>query len=58
MPVIQQRLRNPRFGMMAVAAAGPLTNLVMAIAGAIALGLLVRGGAPTEAAAARASGSP
>lgn len=48
-PVIQQRLRNPRFGMMAVAAAGPLTNLVMAALGALAIGLLVRGGAPTDA---------
>jgi Zn-dependent protease len=40
-PVIKQRLRNPRFGMMAVAAAGPLTNLVLAGAGALALGLLI-----------------
>ena len=42
-PVIKQRLRNPRFGMMAVAAAGPGSNLVLAAVGAIALGLLVRG---------------
>jgi Zn-dependent protease len=42
-PVIKQRLRNPRFGMMAVAAAGPLTNLVLATIGAIVLGLVVRG---------------
>jgi Zn-dependent protease len=48
-PVVQQRLRNPRFGMMAVAAAGPLTNLVMAALGAVAIGLLVRGGVPAEA---------
>jgi Zn-dependent protease len=47
-PVVAQRLRNPRFGMMAVAAAGPLSNLVMAAAGAVAIGLLVRGGAPAE----------
>ena len=47
-PVVQQRLRNPRFGMMAVAAAGPLTNLVMAAIGALAIGLLVRGGAPAD----------
>ncbi len=40
-PVIQQRLRNPRFGMMAVAAAGPLTNLAMAALGALALGWLL-----------------
>jgi Zn-dependent protease len=42
-PVIKQRLNNPRFGMMAVAAAGPATNLLLATLGAIALGLLVRG---------------
>jgi Zn-dependent protease len=39
-PVIKQRLRNPRFGMMAVAAAGPGTNLVLATIGALVLGLL------------------
>ena len=39
-PVNKFRLRNPRFGMMAVAAAGPLTNLVLAALGAIAFGLL------------------
>ena len=43
MPVIKQRLRNPRFGMMAVAAAGPASNLVLAAVGAVLLGLLVRG---------------
>jgi Zn-dependent protease len=42
-PVIKQRLRNPRFGMMAVAAAGPGTNLVLAAIGAVLLGLLVNG---------------
>ena len=42
-PVIRERLRNPRFGMMAVAAAGPGSNLVLAAVGAILLGLLVRG---------------
>ena len=36
-PVIKQRLRNPRFGMMAVAAAGPGSNLVLAAIGAIVL---------------------
>lgn len=41
-PVIKQRLNNPRFGMMAVAAAGPATNIVLAAIGAIALGLLAR----------------
>ena len=41
-PVIKERLRNPRFGMMAVAAAGPGTNLVLAAVGAVLLGLLLR----------------
>ena len=41
-PVNKERLRNPRFGMMAVAAAGPLSNLVLAAVGAVLLGLLVR----------------
>lgn len=39
-PVIKSRLRNPRFGMMAVAAAGPGTNLVLAAVGALVLGLV------------------
>ena len=47
-PVTQWRLRNPRLGMIAVAAAGPLMNLVMATLGALAIGLLVRGGVPAE----------
>ena len=48
-PVIKQRLNNPRFGMMAVAAAGPATNLMLAMIGAIVLGLLARGvAAPPE----------
>ena len=42
-PVNKWRLRNPRFGMMAVAAAGPGTNLLLAAVGAVALGLIVRG---------------
>ncbi|MBW8784895.1 MAG: site-2 protease family protein [Novosphingobium sp.] len=41
-PVNQWRLRNPRFGMMAVAAAGPATNLLLGAAGAAVLGLLLR----------------
>jgi Zn-dependent protease len=41
-PVNQRRLRNPRFGMMAVAAAGPLTNFLLAGLGAVSLGLLSR----------------
>src|SRR5690606_11837189 len=32
-PVNQRRLRNPRWGMMAVAAAGPASNLVLAALG-------------------------
>jgi Zn-dependent protease len=42
-PVIKERLDNPRFGMMAVAAAGPGTNFVLAAIGAVLLGLLARG---------------
>ena len=42
-PVIKERLRNPRLGMMAVAAAGPGSNLLLAAVGAVLLGLLVRG---------------
>jgi Zn-dependent protease len=47
-PVIKQRLNNPRFGMMAVAAAGPGTNIVLAAIGAVALGLLARNGISAE----------
>ena len=47
-PVIKQRLRNPRFGMMAVAAAGPATNLVLATIGAVALGIVVLAYARSE----------
>lgn len=42
-PVNKWRLRNPRVGMMAVAAAGPGTNFILAAAGAVLLGLLARG---------------
>jgi Zn-dependent protease len=45
-PVRQDRLNNPRYGMMAVAAAGPATNFVLAAVGAIALGLLAPSVAP------------
>ncbi len=38
-PVRKDRLDNPRYGMMAVAAAGPGTNFILAAIGAIALGL-------------------
>ncbi len=41
-PVIKQRLRNPRVGMMLVAAAGPVSNLILAAIGAVLLGVLVR----------------
>jgi len=41
-PVNKWRLDNPRRDMMLVAAAGPGTNLLLAAAGAVALGLLVR----------------
>ena len=37
-PVNKYRLRNPRLGMMAVAAAGPGINFVLALLGAVALG--------------------
>ncbi len=40
-PVNQWRLRNPRFGMMLVAAAGPGMNLVMALVSVVLLGLLL-----------------
>lgn len=41
-PVDFSRLRNPRWGMVAVAAAGPGMNFILAAAAAIGLGLLVR----------------
>lgn len=43
-PVNQRRLDNPRFGMMAVAAAGPGTNFVLALIGAVVLGLTMPAG--------------
>jgi Zn-dependent protease len=43
-PVNKWRLRNPRFGMMAVAAAGPGSNFVLALAGAVVLGLTMPSG--------------
>jgi len=39
-PITPWRLRNPRVGMMLVAAAGPACNLVLAALGAVVLGLL------------------
>lgn len=44
-PVDRHRLRSPRFGMMAVAIAGPLSNLILAGIGAVLLGLMARAGA-------------
>jgi len=40
-PVSAWRLNNPRTGMMAVAAAGPGTNLVLALIGALLVALLL-----------------
>ncbi|GMM92529.1 site-2 protease family protein [Qipengyuania sp. MTN3-11] len=39
-PVNKNRLDNPRFGMMAVAAAGPGTNFILAFVGAVVAGLV------------------
>ncbi len=41
-PIDARRLRNPRFGMIAVAAAGPLSNLLLAALAAVGLGMLGR----------------
>lgn len=38
-PVLKNRLNNPRFGMMAVGAAGPAMNFVLAAIGAVILGV-------------------
>ena len=55
-PVNKRRLNNPRFGMMAVAAAGPGSNFVLAAVGAVALGLVmplgISFGSPMESGAA------
>src|SRR5208337_686964 len=40
-PVDFRRLRNPRGGMIAVAAAGPLTNLTLAVVSAVAMRLMM-----------------
>lgn len=42
-PVSYARLRNPKRDMAIVAAAGPLTNFVLAALAAVAFGLLLRG---------------
>lgn len=41
-PVRMDRLHNPRFGMVAVGAAGPAVNVVLALLGALVLGLIFR----------------
>lgn len=46
-PVSAARLDNPRFGMMAVAAAGPATNFILALIGAAGLGLVAAAGEPS-----------
>lgn len=48
-PVNKWRLRDPRKGMMAVAAAGPGMNLLLAAVGAVLLGLLIRFAGENEA---------
>ncbi len=40
-PVMKNRLNNPRFGMMAVGAAGPAMNFFLALVGAIVFGVLI-----------------
>ncbi|QFT78552.1 site-2 protease family protein [Erythrobacter sp. THAF29] len=44
-PVIKGRLRNPRYGMMAVAAAGPASNFIIALIAAILFGIFAPDGA-------------
>ncbi len=46
-PVDARRLDNPRFGMMAVAAAGPATNFLLALVGAAALGIVSTNAEPS-----------
>jgi Zn-dependent protease len=47
-PVSYERLRSPKRDMAIVAAAGPLTNFVLAALSAVAFGLLLRGVGPQE----------
>ena len=47
-PVNAARLDNPRFGMMAVAAAGPATNFLLALVGAAALGIATAASDPGD----------
>ncbi len=53
-PVIAERMRNPRLGMMLTAAAGPAMNLLMALVSALLIGLLTRLFAPDQQTAAAA----
>ena len=46
-PVNAARLNNPRLGMMAVAAAGPATNFLLALFGAAGLGIAMAAGEPS-----------
>lgn len=48
-PVIAQRLRNPRWGMVAVALAGPGINLILATVAALGLGLVATATGGTSA---------
>jgi Zn-dependent protease len=41
-PINPNRLRNPRWHMVLVALAGPVSNIIMAVIGAILIGLLAR----------------
>jgi Zn-dependent protease len=41
-PVLKERLRNPRWGMVAVAAAGPGVNFAMALLSAVLLGAVLQ----------------
>lgn len=56
-PVNARRLDNPRFGMMAVAAAGPLTNLLLALVAAVVLGVLAGLGLGQDTAVAGIAGT-
>ncbi|MDA7787917.1 site-2 protease family protein [Sphingomonadaceae bacterium] len=51
-PVNQRRLNNPRYGMMAVAAAGPGMNFLLALIAAIVMGVMLSlGGEPLQGSA-------
>jgi Zn-dependent protease len=56
-PVNARRLDNPRFGMMAVAAAGPGMNLLLALVAAVLLGVLAGVGIGQDTAAAGIAGT-